>query len=83
LSFSKGAQLIQSVCPECKGQNRWEKLYCDHCGASLKGAELVQQDKETGWANRLRFGGAWPLILVALILSLSGIMVALLSQLVL
>ena len=65
---------MESVCPQCAGRNQWEKLYCGHCGACLRGAEVVQQDKGTRWAGR-----PWLLVILALLLSLSG-MVALLGR---
>gem|GEM_PF-4636936 len=71
--------MLESVCPECDRRNRWEKLYCGHCGACLKGAELVRQEKKAHRAGRLRVGGVWLLVLLALLLSLSG-MAALLGR---
>jgi hypothetical protein len=73
---------MRSVCPECEGQNPWEELYCIHCGACLKGAEMVRLDTETLVLQRLRLGGIRLLILLVLALSLSGV-VALLGRLLL
>ncbi len=70
---------MESVCPQCDRRNPWEKLYCSYCGICLKGAEVVQQEKKTHSVGRLRAGGVWFLVLLALLLSLSG-MAALLGR---
>jgi predicted amidophosphoribosyltransferase len=65
---------MNSVCPQCQKQNPWEKLYCIHCGACLKGAELVERESPSRLKGRLRPTGLWLFLLVALVLlSLSGV----------
>lgn len=70
---------MRSLCPQCEHQNPWEELYCSQCGTCLNGAEMVSVDPETLLLERLRLGGIRLLILLALVLSVSGV-VALLGR---